>query len=121
MKKEPQHESPVMDVSSLEAAALGPIIATQAQRLPESYWDIVARQFRKNKIAVCGLFIVIALFGIALGADFIANDKPLVMSYAGQTYFPVLKDYAVWLHLSQWQPVFQNISYKDFTAANFKD
>jgi len=121
MKKEPQPESPVMDVSSFEAQALSPILAIQAQRLPESYWEIVARQFRKNKIAVCGLFIVIALFGIALGADFIANDKPLVMSYAGETYFPVLKDYAVWLHLSQWQPVFQNISYKDFTAANFKD
>src|SRR5262249_44584297 len=91
----------------------------QLERRPEDYWSVVGRQFKKNRIAVIGLIIVLALFALALSADFIANDKPLVISYKGATYFPILKDYAVWLHLSRWQPEFLNISYKDFTGQNF--
>jgi peptide/nickel transport system permease protein len=86
-----------------------------------SYWSLVARQFRKNRIAVVGLVIVLILFAIAITADFIASDKPLVMRYKGQTYFPVVKDYAVWTGVSRWQPEFLNISYKDFAAENFSD
>jgi peptide/nickel transport system permease protein len=85
----------------------------------ETYWSIVARQYRKNKVAVFGLIIVVGLFALALTADFIANDKPLVMRYKGQIYFPVAKDYSVRLGISQWQPQFQNISYKEFVDANF--
>jgi len=88
---------------------------------PESYWHIVARQFRKNRIAVFGLIIVLCLFVVAALADFIANDKPLVMKYQNRIYFPVVKDYASWLGISRWLPPFQNISFKDFAAANFKE
>lgn len=87
---------------------------------PETYWGIVRKRFCKNKVAVAAVVVVAFLFFIALAADLIANDKPLVMSYRGQIYLPILKDYAVWLGLSQWQPEFQNISYKDFAGANFK-
>ena len=92
----------------------------KAQR-PEGYWHIVLRQFRKNRIAVFGLIIVLCLFVVAALADFIANDKPLVMKYQNRIYFPVVKDYASWLGISRWQPPFQNISFKDFAAANFKE
>jgi hypothetical protein len=71
---------------------------------PEDYWSIVLRQFRKNRIAVFGLGIVLLLFVIALSGDFIAGDKPLVMSYRNGLFSPVLRDYAVWLGLTQWQP-----------------
>ena len=87
----------------------------------ESYASIVVRQFRKNVVALASLGIVLALFAIALFADFIANDKPLVMKYGGQIYSPVLRDYAVWGGLARWQREFQNISYKEFTAAKFKE
>jgi peptide/nickel transport system permease protein len=90
-----------------------------AERLGKSYRAIVSAQFRKNTVAVCGLIVVLTLFLIALTADFIANDKPLLMKYNGRLYSPVLKEYAVWLHLSQWQPEFQNISFKDLVAADF--
>src|SRR5436190_5537393 len=92
-----------------------------AERPPENYWTIVSRQFRKNRVAVFGLIIVLVLFFVALGADFIANDKPLVMKYRSGLYFPVLKEYAVWLHLSQWPREFQNISFKEFVEANFSE
>jgi peptide/nickel transport system permease protein len=78
-------------------------------------------RFRKNKAAALGLVLVVGLFIVAVVADFIANDKPLIMKFQGQIYSPVLKDYAVWLHLSHWQKEFQNISYKEFAVANFKD
>ena len=87
----------------------------------ENYWSIVARQFRRNRIAVFGLVVVIGFFLLAAGADFIASDKPLAMSYQGELYFPALKDYAVWTGLSRWQTPFQNISFKEFVSVNFKD
>ncbi len=91
------------------------------ERSRESYRAIVARQFRKNRVAVFGLAVVLAFFIVAVAADFIANDKPLLMKYNGGLYSPVLKEYAVWLHLSRWPQEFQNISFKDFTASNFRD
>jgi peptide/nickel transport system permease protein len=51
-----------------------------------------------------------------LSADFIASDKPLLLHYGGSTYSPVLRDYAVWLHLAQWQREFVNVSFKEFVA-----
>src|SRR5262249_41859013 len=87
----------------------------------KSYRAIVTRQFRKNRVAVLGLVVVLVLFIVALAADFIANDKPLLMKYRGSLYSPVLKEYAVWLHLSQWPREFQNISFKEFVSTNFQE
>jgi peptide/nickel transport system permease protein len=91
------------------------------ERRPEAYWQIVARQFRKNRIAVAGLGVIFAFFVLAAVADFIANDKPLVMKYRGEIYFPAVKDYAVWLGISRWSPEFQNVAFKEFARTNFKD
>jgi microcin C transport system permease protein len=89
------------------------------ERQPEGYWRIVARQFRKNRLATGAFAVIIGVFAIAAAADFIANDKPLVMRYRGEIYFPVLKDYTVRLGLSQWDKSFQNVVFKEFTSANF--
>jgi peptide/nickel transport system permease protein len=121
MKNEPPAEREVINVSPLEAPASGPIISASAATTSEGYWVTFSKQFRRNKLAVVGLIIVLGLFAMALMADFLANDKPLVMRYRGQTFFPVLKDYAVWVGASRWQKEFQNISFKEFVAANFTD
>jgi len=92
----------------------------RTERRPEAYWRIVAHQFRRNRIAMAALVVIMAFFALALGADFIANDKPLLMRYQGRFYFPALKDYAVWFGLSRWQPEFQNITFKDFAQTGFK-
>jgi peptide/nickel transport system permease protein len=89
------------------------------EKRPETYWNIVVRQFRRNRIAVLGLWLVVALFVVALGADFIASDKPLLMRYQGNLYSPAIRNYAVALGLSQWQSEFTNISFKEFVAARF--
>ena len=87
---------------------------------PKSYRHIVVGQFRKNQAAMVAVVLVGVLFAIALAADVIANDKPLVLKYEGAIYFPILKDYAVWLGLSQWEKQFQNVSFKDFVKTNSK-
>lgn len=50
-------------------------------------------QFKANKRGYYSLWVFIALFMIALLSNFIANDRPLVVSYDGALYFPVLKNY----------------------------
>ncbi len=50
-------------------------------------------QFRANKRGFWSLWIFLVLLFIALAANFIANDKPIVLSYQGGLYFPVFIDY----------------------------
>ena len=79
----------------------------------ESYWKIVRQQFKKNKIAVYSLRVVFIFVFIALFADFLANEKPLVAKYEGNIYFPVMKEYAVDLGISDWHDEFRNVSWRD--------
>jgi len=51
------------------------------------------QQFRANARGFWSLWIFLALFVVAIGAPFIANDKPLLVSYDGALYFPVFKNY----------------------------
>jgi ABC-type microcin C transport system permease subunit YejE len=90
------------------------------EQRPEGYWRVLARQFRRNRIAVAGLIIILVLFAVAAAADFLANDEPLVMKYDGTIYFPILKDYFVRLGMTQWPAQFQNIRFKDLAERNFK-
>ena len=50
---------------------------------------------------------------IAVFADFLANEKPIVCTYQGKTYFPVLKEYAVKLKLGKFPPELNNIIWTD--------
>lgn len=50
-------------------------------------------QFRANRRGYWSLWIFLALFGVALMAEFLANDRPLLVSYKGDLYFPVFRDY----------------------------
>jgi microcin C transport system permease protein len=49
--------------------------------------------FRANRRGFWSLWVFLALFVVSLFAEFIANDRPLVVSYDGHLYFPVLFDY----------------------------
>ena len=93
----------------------------KAERVPETYWQFATRRFMQNRVAVVGLVLVLLLFIVAAFADCIANDKPLVMKYRNTLYFPIAKDYAARLGVSRWEPPFQNVSFKDFAAENFKE
>ncbi len=49
--------------------------------------------FRANRRGFYALWIFLFLFIASLFAEFIANDKPLVMQYQGNWYFPILHTY----------------------------
>jgi microcin C transport system permease protein len=49
------------------------------------------RNFRKNRRGYWSLWIFLALFGLSLMAEVIANDAPLVVSYKSELYFPVFE------------------------------
>lgn len=51
------------------------------------------RNFRNNRRGYWSLWIFLALFVLSLSAELIANHRPLVVSYQGTLYFPVLKVY----------------------------
>ena len=50
-------------------------------------------RFKANRRGWYSLWIFLALFVLSLGAELIANDKPLAVRYDGEWYFPVLKRY----------------------------
>ncbi len=51
------------------------------------------RNFKKNRRAFWSLIIFSVLFGLSLFAEFIANDRPIVVSYRGDLYAPIFKFY----------------------------
>jgi len=51
------------------------------------------RIFKSNRRGWWSLWIFTFLFVISLGAEFIANDKPLLVSYEDDLYFPMLEAY----------------------------
>ena len=51
------------------------------------------RNFVANRRGFWSLWIFVVLFVVAAPAEFIANDKPLIVSYDGAIYFPALKSY----------------------------
>ena len=49
--------------------------------------------FRQHRRGFWCLWIFLAIFGVSLCAEFVANDRPLVVSYKGEILFPVFQDY----------------------------
>ncbi len=83
-----------------------------------SYWSLVKHQYKKNKLAMISLYIVVLLIFIALTADFLANSKPLYVVYQGETYFPVIKDYLNTIGISKWNQDFINLNWKELDNQN---
>jgi microcin C transport system permease protein len=52
------------------------------------------RRFRRNPLGFWSLVIFSVLVVLSLFAEVLSTDKPLIVRYEGQTYFPVLRDYS---------------------------
>ena len=57
------------------------------------YWALTWRQFRRNRLSMSGLGIVLFLFAIALLAPVLATDRPIVFKAEGKVRFPALRNY----------------------------
>ncbi len=73
-------------------------IAPQFAPLPKKGLSELNRRrllnFRRNRRGYWSLWIFLLLFCATLPAEFIANDKPLLISYADEWYFPILFVYS---------------------------
>ncbi|HML11545.1 MAG TPA: ABC transporter permease [Stellaceae bacterium] len=49
--------------------------------------------FRANKRGFWSLWLFLVIFGVTLFAEFVANDRPLLISYDGAFYMPVFHSY----------------------------
>lgn len=52
-------------------------------------WD----NFRRNRRGFWSLWLFLILFVLSLGAEFLANDRPLYVQFNEQHFFPVWNDY----------------------------
>ncbi len=52
------------------------------------------QRFRRNKLGFYSLVVFCTLVVLSLFAEVLSTDKPLVVRYEGQTYFPALRDYS---------------------------
>lgn len=50
-------------------------------------------RFRRNRLGYWSLLLFCVLVVLSLSAELISNDRPLVVRYEGQTYWPLWKDY----------------------------
>ena len=51
------------------------------------------RNFKKNRRAFWSLILFAVLFGLSLFAEFIANDRPILVKHNGEYYMPIFKFY----------------------------
>ena len=49
------------------------------------------QRFKKDRLGYWSLWIFLILFGISLGAEFVANDRPIIAVYQGKVFFPIWK------------------------------
>ncbi len=50
-------------------------------------------RFKAHRRGWWSLWLFLALFGVSLGGELVANDKPLLVAYQGDWYFPAFKRY----------------------------
>lgn len=50
-------------------------------------------RFKRNRLGFWSLVLFCVLVVISLGAELVSNDRPLIVRYEGQTYFPLFKTY----------------------------
>jgi peptide/nickel transport system permease protein len=108
------------------------VVQAIQQQDDQNYWAIVRRQFRKNRLAVWSLRFFFVILLVALLADFIANDKPLICTVEitetvegkensrTKTLSPILYQYFVDLGLAKWDKAFLNIEWDEPVEKKFK-
>jgi microcin C transport system permease protein len=87
---------PTLASSSIEPVPAGQTAApalmppvTASQSPAARAW----RRFRRNRLGFASLVLFCALLVLSLFAEVFSNDKPFVVHYQGQYYFPILEDY----------------------------
>ena len=51
------------------------------------------QRFKRNRLGFWSLLAFVVLVAVSLAAELVSNDRPLVVRYQGELYFPMVKDY----------------------------
>lgn len=51
------------------------------------------QRFKRQRLGYWSLIIFLSLYGLSLAGELISNDRPIVVRYEGQWYYPLFKDY----------------------------
>ena len=70
-----------------------PVTSAAPSVRPQSPGKIVWQRFKRNRIGYWSLILFLVLYGLSLGAELIANSKPLLIRYEGSFYVPLVKTY----------------------------
>ncbi len=71
------------------------------------YWSIVWRQFRRHRLPVASLFLLLVLGAVAVLAPFLAGDRPIYLRMNDKTYWlPNVFSYKdlVSVEFDRWEP-----------------
>ena len=82
------------DLAASDIAAFAPPVRDRFLGRPIS--PLTRRRldsFRHNRRGFWSLWIFLAVFFVSLFAEFIANDRPILVRFDGAWYFPVFVDY----------------------------
>lgn len=85
----------------------------EGRPIGQSYWSLVKKQFRKNRMAVWSLRILYVLTFVAIFGNFFVNERPLYCKIAGETHYPIFRQYLVELGLTKWDAVFIKKNWSD--------
>lgn len=88
------------------------VTTSTAEETGENYTAFVRRQFRKSAFGMISVYTVLIIALVAILADVLANDKPIVCSLRGDIYSPVLREYGVTLGLTQWGQEFATADWR---------
>lgn len=61
--------------------------------------------FKANRRGYWSLWLFLLLFFASLFAEFIANDRPFLISYKSEFYYPIFKDYSETDFNTDWLPI----------------
>lgn len=56
-------------------------------------WQTRIHRFRRNRLGFFSLIMFSLIFLACMGANLIANDKPILVNYQNHWYFPIVKSY----------------------------
>ena len=51
------------------------------------------QRFRRNRRGYWSLVIFVAIFVLSLGAEMLSSNRPLMVRYQGEYFFPIVKTY----------------------------
>jgi peptide/nickel transport system permease protein len=78
------------------------------QKSKSNYWTNLKQQYKQSRRAMISLYIVVTFSLVAVFADFLANDHPIIAKIEGQWHSPLIKCYLVEAGLTKWHKDFLN-------------